>query len=129
MEQIRNILYQGKAIGTVCMTRQGLYTLLCCRCTLPDSRIYKLQAVTERGSLSLGIPCPIEGGFGLDTRIPTGRLGQGSITFTVVCRDAPQRKLPLDPDLPFPCLSQLEHCRLLQEDGRNYVLLPEEKIG
>ncbi len=129
MDEIHSILYAGKVVGTVRMTRHGLYTLLRARCTLPDNRIYKLLAAAENGSLSLGTLCPVDSCFGLESKIPSSRLGQGSIMFTLACKDVPQKKVCIEPDVPFPYLSQLEHCRLLPEGGKLYALLPVEKNG
>lgn len=81
----------GKPIGQVNISRQGLYYVFHCRCRLPENQNVRLLARCGEKEEDLGVLVPMDGGFGLDTRRPVKRLGEGSVTFALAGKPRPPR--------------------------------------
>ena len=87
MDETYDIVFEGVPVGTAQMQRQGLYCRFCCRCRLPDEGLYRIHAICGRTREDLGICVPMDGGFGMDKRIPAKRLGEGEMSFELVPKD------------------------------------------
>lgn len=113
--------------GKVQVVRQGLYYVIHCRCALSGGRMYRLFVNCGTGEKDLGIVVPMDGGFGLDTRIPVKRLGEGTMEFRLIPKQEPRKEtvLPIRPGEPFPGLSQLERARLAYRDGEPVALIAQ----
>ncbi len=129
MEQSYDVKFREEIVGEAEMLRQGLYTAIRCRCNLPDDGMYKLHLLTDACSISLGILYPCDGMFGLDTRLPSSKLGQGSIRFSLLPKDDQPVTVPVRADMPFAYLARLEQCRFLMIEGKACLVLPREKNG
>lgn len=118
-----------KPQGKVLVQRQGLYYRICCRCKITDSSRYKLVASCAENTVDLGLCVPTEGEFGVDTKIPIKRLGEGKLTFCLVPKNKiPQGKfVPIFPDKPFPYIQKLKSAHLATQDGQIGILLTEDQ--
>lgn len=87
MDETYDIVFEGVIVGTAQMQRQGLYCRFCCRCRLPDEGLYRIHAICGRTREDLGICVPMDGGFGMDKKIPAKRLGEGEMSFELVPKD------------------------------------------
>ena len=119
MQACYEVYLGSTSAGKVQVLRQGLYYVFHCRCTLSGG-MYRLFASCGSREESLGIVVPIDGGFGLDTRLPVKRLGEGTMQFRLVPKQAERQEtvFPIRPGEPFPGLSQLEKARLAYREGK-----------
>jgi len=128
MEGKYEILMGGKSIGTVSVTRQGLYYCFACRCCFSGDVMYRLSVICDGQTHSLGIPVPEGEAFVLHTRLPVKRLGEGKPEF----RALPKHRgvggvfVPISPEEPFSYLSRLKDAFLEIRDGKMGLVIPEE---
>lgn len=113
---IFDLSYKDKKIGTVSVTKEGLYYKICCRCRLPKPALFRLQIDTAGKMQDLGICVPKEDLFGVDTSIPVRNIEQNTMRFVLVDKDFEQHKVMLDPQKPFMHLQDLAHA-CLDGDG------------
>jgi len=106
MEQ--ELTFGDRPLGWVRVERQGLYYLFRCRCQLSGEAAFRLLVSCGEKQEDLGILVPMEGGFGLDTRRPVKRLGEGTLSFRLVSNhDAPKNRFgPIYPEEPYTYLQK-----------------------
>ena len=129
MDQIYEVSYQGQVRGDVRMDRTGLYWRISCRCDLVKGEILRLFGNFEKGSIDLGLLYPVDGKFGLDTKVSCAKAGNMVSSFTLMDKQRTQIHIPLCESDPVPCLPMLEQCRFLRIDGKPHLILPCEKNG
>lgn len=74
MEGTYEITYRGQTVGTVDVTREGLYCRIRARCRVSDKKIHRLYAGGEK----LGVLMPDREELVLECRIPAKHLRTGS---------------------------------------------------
>lgn len=118
MEQ--ELTFGDRPVGRVRAERQGLYYLFRCRCRLSREAAFRLLVSCGEKQEDLGILVPMEGGFGLDTRRPVKRLGEGTLSFRLVSNhDAPKTHFaPISPEEPFAYLQRLKDAYLAEKNGQ-----------
>lgn len=114
-----------KPVGKAYVERQGLYYRIRCRCGLTGEVIHKVLVSCGTMEENLGILVPMGGEFGLDTRIPVKRLGEGKLTFRIMPRHAELkgRFIPLSPEEPFRYISRLKDAHLEKRNGKIGIVL------
>ncbi len=107
-------------IGKVNVQRKGLYYQFACRCRLSGTGVFRLRISCGGKQEDLGILVPIEDGFGLDTKIPAKRLGEGEPEFTLIPKhEMRQGKfIPIYPEEPFAYISKLKQAFLIRKNGQ-----------
>lgn len=129
MEQDYEVLFGGKPTGKVRVTRDGLYYRFCCRCRLSGDVVCRLYAQCGDKRENLGVVIPMEDGFGLETRLPVKRLGEGDMEFRLIPKSEknPQGKfVPIYPEEPFAYLQRLEEAFLATQNGQVGAVIPEK---
>ncbi len=124
--------FGGKPVGKVQMTKKGLYYHVSCRCQLSGDVMYRLEVSCGDAKTNLGLLVPMENGFGLDTRFPVSRIGEGEPTFQLVPRhDILQDRtfVPITPEEPFAYISRLKDAFLETREGQQGASLPSEETG
>ena len=118
MEQ--ELCFGDRPVGCVRVERQGLYYLFRCRVRLSGEAAFRLCVTCGENREDLGILVPMEGSFGLDTRRPVKRLGEGELTFRLVSKhDTPRTHFaPISPEEPFAYLQRLKDAYLAEKDGQ-----------
>lgn len=107
------------AEGSVSVTREGLYHRFSCRYTGSQGDIQRLVAITDHGRLDLGICVPVDGGFGVDKRIPRAKTGDGIPEFRLVKASAGNGIfVPVYPYEPFVYVSKLKGAFLEIRGGK-----------
>lgn len=69
MEGNFEVYQNGQSVGTVALSREGLYYHIRCLCRPKGEAVSRLMWKCDQECISLGIPVPMAGGFGLDTRM------------------------------------------------------------
>ncbi len=73
---------------------------------------------------NLGLVVPVEDGFGLDTRIPTKRLGEGKMEFLLLPKHTISGQfVPIYPEEPFSYIEKLKDGFLSIQSGQAGLLI------
>ena len=120
-------VYFGKQLaGKVQVLRQGLYYRFICRCQLTGDVVCRLGVTCGDKRENLGVVVPIDGGFGLDTRLPAKRLGEGKPEFSLTPKYEQQKMenfIPIYPEEPFAYIERLKEAYLTRKDGQVGALI------
>ncbi len=120
MEESYEVLFGSVPAGKVQVLRQGLYYHFHCRCRLSGDVMCRLFVRRGDKEENLGVVIPMGDGFGLDTRVPVKRLGEGPMEFRLAPKhDKPREKtfVPIAPEEPFTYLEKLKDAYLAQQNG------------
>ena len=122
------VSFGNQQAGKVQVQRQGLYYRFICRCQLSGDVVCRLHVSCGGKQENLGVVVPMDGGFGLDTRIPVKRLGEGEPAFTLIPRHDPPREqfAPIIPEEPFAYIERLKTSFLVKKYGKMGILIAEE---
>jgi len=123
LEGIHEILLWDKAVGTVRITREGLYYRFFCSCQLDDDTVCRVMA----GKESLGILVPCGGGFELNTKLPVKRFGDSAPEFRLVpSKPVLEGKfVPIKPEEPFAYIERLQDAYLTQKNGQPGIVIQD----
>ena len=119
------VLRSGRAVGSVEMTREGLYFRITCRCHLPEREMMRLWMDCGGREIDLGLCVPMGEGFGTEKRIPVSRCGPGKPRFSLRHKDDLLRGnfIPLSPEEPFRYLHRLEKAYLEKRNGKVGIVI------
>ena len=119
------IMLGDKSVGQAFVTREGLYYRIRCRCELSGETVCRVQVRCGNRCEDLGILVPQDGEFGLETRVPVKKIGEGSLAFSVVPRHrAPEAGfIPLSPEEPFRYITRLKDAYLAKREGKTGILI------
>lgn len=132
MEESYEVLFGHVPAGKVQVLRQGLYYHFHCRCRITGDVVCRLFVSRGDKEESLGVVVPIGDGFGLDTRIPVKRLGEGLMEFRLVPKaDKPQTGtfVPIAPEEPFTYLEKLKNAYLARQNGVLGAVISDGEAG
>lgn len=127
MEGNYELRFGGQTVGKVQVIREGLYCRFICRCRLPGDVISRVVARCGEREESLGVLVPMGDGFGLETKLPAKRLGEGRPEFMVV----PNRPVlagkfvPIKPEEPFSYIERLKDAYLARQGEQVGAVLRE----
>ena len=98
---------------------------------LPDPGIHKLVACCMDRRVELGILVPEGQCFGLETRIPRKKIGDGNLYFSVfaLCADDQNTFVDINPDKPFANLQMVTKARAELRDGKLGILIPIQPLN
>lgn len=116
-----------KVLGKVRVEKQGLYYQISCRCQLPGNEIHRLLVNCGGKTENLGICVPMDGGFGVDKKIPCKQLGQGTPEFALLPKQEKQQRrfIAVYPDEPFSYMARLKGAFLARQADQLGIVLPE----
>ena len=119
------VLFNNETIGRCNVERRGLYCHISCRCGKVGDGICRLMLQCGDGVVDLGILVPMDGGFGLEKRLPAKNLPEGQPHFRVKAVDqrAEDNFVPVRAGEPFAYLSRLQTARFARRDGEAGVIL------
>lgn len=124
------VFFGSQPVGRVQVTKQGLYYRFFCRCRISGDVVCRLFAQCGENRENLGVVVPVEDGFGLDTRIPTKKLGEGEMEFRLIPKteQVSQGKfVPISPEEPFLYIQRLQNAFLAYQDGKPGAVIPQER--
>ena len=127
MEGNYGVYFGSRLAGKVQVQRQGLYYRFTCRCQISGDVVCRLHVSCGDKRESLGVVIPMDGGFGLDTRLPVKRLGEGSMEFTLIPKhEVPEGKfVPIYPEEPFAYIERLKEGFLAKKGEQVGVVFKE----
>lgn len=130
VEESYEILLANQPIGTAFVKREGLYYSFRCCCRLSGDVIYKLMVSCGDNKESLGVCVPRGNSFGLETRLPVKRLGEGSMAFFATPRhmELKGRFVPIRAEEPFAYIDRLQTACLEIRDSQVGIVLPEDEL-
>ena len=125
MEGNYGVYFGNKLAGKVQVCRQGLYYHFRCRCQLTGGVVCRLNAVCGDRQENLGVVVPMDGGFGLDTKLPVKRLGEGAMEFFLIPKHSAKSGtfVPIYPEEPFAYIARLKEAYLIKQNGQAGILL------
>lgn len=121
-------MYFGNQLaGKVQVLKQGLYYRFICHCQLTGDVVCRLCVTCGGKQESLGILVPVGGGFGLDTKIPAKRLGEGSMEFRLIPKHevTSGKFVPIYPEEPFAYIERLKDAYVTRKYGQIGVIIKE----
>lgn len=107
-----DVYLEQEVVGTVRMTRSGLYYQIECLCEIPGQPMLRLLLVSDSGTLDLGTCVPMDKLFGVRTKLPVKKLGRSGLRFYLAERGKQEdaQFVPVFADRPFAYLDKLESC-------------------
>lgn len=124
------VRFGEQSVGSARVSRQGLYYHVECRCALTGDTMYRLEASVGEKRVDLGILVPMDSGFGLQTKFPVSRLGEGELQFCIRPKQeaAPGRHfVPIIPEEPFSYLERLKDAFLEIQNGKKGASIPKSR--
>lgn len=117
-------------VGQATAERKGLYYHFSCNCKLSGEVIYRVVVRCGDKEESLGVCIPGEEGFGLNTRLPVKRLGEGELEFRAVPKHTEMKGkfVPLSPTEPFAYIDKLCKACLAVRGSTVGVILEDEAL-
>lgn len=127
MEENYEVRLGQTPIGKAQVLRQGLYYRVICRCRLTGEVMYRLMVRCGDREENLGVLVPMGSGFGLDTKVPVKKVGEGELAFSVMPKHPKQegKFVPIYPEEPFSYIAKLKDAYLEARGGETGVVLPE----
>ena len=127
MESCYDVYLGPEIIGEASVRREGLYYRIRCHCRLTGESLCRVTVRCGQTEENLGVLVPQDEAFGLETRVPVKKLGEGNFRFSVVPRHKPLGGLllPLYPEEPFRYLSRLKNAYLENRSGQVSVVIKE----
>ena len=123
-----DVKFEGRAIGSVTVVKEGLYYRFCCQCKLSKEVVYKLVVSCGGHMTVIGICVPQSNGFGLEKRIPVKRVGEGHMEFQVIPynQESSVKIVPIDPNAPFKFIPELHQGTLRITNGGYEIHFPSK---
>lgn len=129
--QLYDVSLNGEVTGSVCVTKEGLYTRFRCQCKLPDTQIRRLILVCNGRETDLGICVPQEDHYAVNKKIQSRQIGEGEMAFRITStqQKCDGRFVSILGNEPFSYISELEHMRLCVDNDRYGALLTNHPIS
>lgn len=123
-----NVFLNEEVIGTVQISKEGLYYRFRCQCSLPQAGMYRLIVSNANIQMDLGICIPQGTCFVLDRKVAIKHLGDGKLNFHVVLKTNPvgDRFIPVCSDKRFNYITELKHASYQIRDGNPGILIPKK---
>ena len=109
------VKFYQKPVGTMEVSREGLYYLFRCKCKLPLNQIFRITVSCGNEPVNLGVLIPCNDTFCLDTKRPIKLFAQAEPLFTIISDS--DNWIPVRKDRPFSKIEDLESGIFRQQDG------------
>ena len=116
----------SRGTGRVAVTREGLYYRFSCRCKLTGDVMHRLVVTTDAGNVDLGVCVPMEGGFGVERKVPCKKFGANPQFRLLPKHENMQgRFVPIYPEEPFAYMTKLKDAFLATQNGQVGIVISE----
>lgn len=121
----------GEVAGSVCITKEGLYTRFLCQCRLPDNHIYRLSLSCNGQKTDLGICVPQGEYYTVNKIVKSRQIGDGEMCFQIIPTTEKTKDsfIPLLPNQPFDYISKIENMILCVDNDGYGVLIEDHAIS
>lgn len=126
MIQEYGVFHGTDQVGKVRLEKQGLYYCLSCRCAMKEGMYHLIVSDAEHRE-DLGTLLHLGDGFGLDTRFPVKRLGEGQLHFGLYAKRAGGIFVPIRPEEPFGYIDRLKNTFLEIQNGEKGIVIDDTK--
>ena len=125
MEGTYRIHSGGQAVGTVKVSREGLYYRFECECRLEKMEICKIGAVCGEEQIVLGTPIPEGQILRLRTKLPIKRFPGETPNFYILGNRIEEFKkfVPVDENKPFLYLRDLKNAVFCIQNGISGIVI------
>jgi hypothetical protein len=125
MEGTYSIHCGGQAVGTVKVSKEGLYYRFECECRLQKREVCKISAVCGEETIAIGTPVPEGEMFKLRTRLPVKRFSGRAPRFFITGNkeENAEEFIPVDPDAPFLHLKDLKNAVFCIQNGISGIVI------
>ncbi len=120
------VMRGNETVGTVRLTRKGLYWEIFCKCRFDRPRLCRLEAEGEKAA-DLGVLVPEDGCYILRRTVPIKRIGEKPTRFTIREDSGDGCFLPLDESKPFAGLQHLGNAYFAVRAGVPGIVLKTQK--
>ena len=129
MDGTYDVIGGGQAVGSAIITRQGLYYHVSCRCRISGEIMFRLIMEMGGTSRDLGILVPMDGQFGINTKVNMKSHSKEKPSFYLKAKReaADDILVRICPEEPFGYLSKLNSAYLVRKNGTMMVGFREEK--
>ena len=120
------VFFGSERVGAASVNREGLYYRISCRCRLSGYVPCRIIVSGEKEA-DLGLCVPLDDMFGVETRIPIKKIGEGELHFRVLPK-RPELKgefIPISPEEPFHYIARLKDAHLARKDGQAGLILKD----
>lgn len=124
------VFFGTRRAGKVQVQRQGLYYCFHCRCQLTGDVVCRLYVSCGAERINLGVVVPVDGGFGLDTRLPVKRFREGEPSFSLAPKheESSGQFVPIVPEEPFAYIERLKTSFLVRKYGQMGIMLENQSV-
>ena len=119
MDGTWNVYYEDRPVGSCCLYQEGLYIRFVCRCDRCSDAISRLVLRCGGETRDLGILVPVDGGLGLDRKLPSKTVPEGELKFSILIpeRHSQGTFVPVKAGEKCLCLSRLAEARFAKQNG------------
>lgn len=122
------IFLRNKAVGTVSIEVDGLYTRFLCQCSFPDAEIYRIVADYGSVQINLGVCIPQGEYFVTRARVPSKRVGEQTPSFLAIPSiETDFAFVEIDPQNAFPHLSGLTTAKFSDQYEKRGLLIQRNR--
>lgn len=119
------VSFEGKDVGSVTVSREGLYYNFSCKVTSWSGGMYRLLLKTELETIDLGILVPQGNTFVLSKRLPIKQIRGKRFSFAVITAvmEKNEKYISVTQDQPFSYIEELLNTKLETKAGNNVIVL------
>ena len=113
-----------RTMGTVTVSKEGLYYRFSCRCSLTGEVMHRLWLLCDGRELDLGLCVPMGDGFGAEKKLPVKQCS-GTPRFLLRPKrtEVKDNFIPLSPEEPFRYLHRLQDAFLERQGGQLGIVI------
>lgn len=129
MKQLYDVFLDGKCVGIAEIAEEGLYYRISCKCRFPPGKTYKVFAQAGAAEYDLGTYITTADTYGISTRVARKHIRKEQLCFVARGKRVKQTELfvPIDPDKPFPYLTEIKNARFAIENGQPGVIIKRDQ--
>ena len=124
MYETYSVDFQGKSVGEVTISREGLYCRFQCRVKTPSKDIYRLLFMNGQLCTDLGVCVPMQEHLVLDKKIAAKNIKEGEYGFKLISNETNVTFIPLTEGEPFSRIKDIHLSRFSVQNGIAGIILP-----
>ena len=117
MKEMYFVEYNGNPVGSVAVSREGLYYRFRCLVKLEEKQICRLQCCWGNQCMDLGILIPVNNHYELDRKLPVKNFTDADCIFRITSNQTKERFIPIRQDAPFSNLQHLQNAKFSVRDN------------